>query len=618
MKRILFFIIFFQIQLSSYSQGHTCKNDYFPVQNPKNRMWGYMNLLGEWSVIAQYTKTYPFRGRVAVVQKGLKYGAINCDFKSVIPVDYDEINPFVGSSGWVRKGDFWGLIHDSGKLLLDPIYTDIEELNHYSSEVWVKTKEELWGLYSKHSGKWIVHPKFRDVKVLNQYFSVVEYRSKKGFIDNITGELKVETNLDKVVKIAPYVSAIKKGDSWGVISDKAIHITGIEFDAISAFSSTKLIVSKDSTQYLINSPTGRRSSLNYDQIFPLFGGASRVKLKCKYGYVNARGVQIVKLDYLDAFDFQSLRAVVRDSLGYSIITPKGTSVFGDSSHFKNIIPINKSKAFVLKTDSNFVIVNDRGIPKLVNVDCHKGDSETIKVSRHSKWCFYDVNEFCLDAKSFDVILGNVNEDYNIVSNGNSFLLYKAFVPKSLSAEFNKIDLTSIENVFIVYLDAKAAVWNNGRIVSELYDGIGVGNYKTFIYKQKNKFGLLSLKGRILTEAKYLKIESIPKQLFCGWGKKSVSVLKSDGKVFFEGSEIKEVKGFREGYFVVLKGDTFYLMNKSGKLNFNKGFEELSLLYGGKCAFRKNGKWGLINKKGSVLIAPQYSSYAIKNGVLILN
>ena len=89
-------------------------------------------------------------------------------------------------------------------------------------------------------------------------------------------------------------------------------------------------------------------------------------------------------------------------------------------------------------------------------------------------------------------------------------------------------------------------------------------------------------------------------------------------MIFKSTEVDEVLGFREGYFVVKIEGAYFLMNKSGKLNFSSGFEEISLLYEGKCAFLKNGKWGIINKKGNVLTAPQYSSYSIINGVLTFN
>ena len=619
MKRGLLYVLIFLIQQSAYSQGHTCKTDYFPFQNPKNRMWGYMNLLGEWSVLAQYTKTYPFRGKIAVVQKGLKFGAINCNLKNVIPFNYDEIKPFVGTSGWVRKSDYWGLINDSGKVLLQPVYSDIKELNHYSSEVWVKDKLGLWGLYSKYDSKWLCTPQYSEVRVLNEKFSVIKINNKKGFIDNESGLFKIEPTLDSIVKVAPYVSAVKRDNKWGVVNDQGEYVVPIEFFRIKGYSSTRLVVTSDDQEYLINSRSGRRSSKKYNQIFPLSGGASLVELDGKYGYINIRGYEIVDLVYMDGDDFESLRAVVVDSLGCFLIDNKGSKVLNDSLRYAAIHRLNKSTSFMLDDYGEYTLVNPDGELKNDSIIDFLDSKRFLRVfTTEKKWRYLDLDTYDVDLYGFDSIQ-SYTSPFSVGNNDGCNYVFKPFKSESKSECYEKVQTLGINGIYIVSLNSdKNAIWNNEVLTTKTYDNLVYGSKRIFYYLHKKKWGMISSKGNIITEPIFESINTVSGDLFFAKGKKSVLALRSNGKAFFENKEIDSILDYREGYFVVEKGGEYFLMNRGGKFNFKSGYDELSSLYNGKCAVKKNGKWGIINKKGSVLIAPQYSSYSIINGEVTLH
>ena len=73
--------------VSLFAQGQLCQQDLFPKQST-NRYWGYVNIFDQWQILPIFTTAEPFRGKTAVVLRGMKYGAVNCEGKLIVPCQY--------------------------------------------------------------------------------------------------------------------------------------------------------------------------------------------------------------------------------------------------------------------------------------------------------------------------------------------------------------------------------------------------------------------------------------------------------------------------------------------------------------------------------------------------
>ena len=80
-----------------------------------------------------------------------------------------------------------------------------------------------------------------------------------------------------------------------------------------------------------------------------------------------------------------------------------------------------------------------------------------------------------------------------------------------------------------------------------------------------------------------------------------------------------INGFYEGLAVVEYGNKAGYINKEGELMIPFGFETAFGFSGNRAWVKKNGKWGMINKKGQFVLEPVYSSpeYMLHNEQLEL-
>ena len=199
-KGIIFSLAFSITVLSLFGQGQLCKQDLFPKQST-NRYWGYVNIFDQWQITPIFTTANAFRGKTAVVLRGMKYGAVNCDGRLIVPCKYEEIKDFVGGKAWVKKDGLWGLVNDEGRDLLFPLYKEVKEISKYSDQVWVKYGES-WGVYDLDKEGFIYEPQFSEVQVLDATTSLVKKDEFSGIIQVDSLNYIYPLQIEKVVKVA--------------------------------------------------------------------------------------------------------------------------------------------------------------------------------------------------------------------------------------------------------------------------------------------------------------------------------------------------------------------------------------------------------------------------------
>lgn len=103
--------------------------------NSKGKM-GYADASGAEVIKCVYDNATPFREGAAVVAKGSKYGMIDQSGNVVLPMQYSDIRPWNDHLYLVIKGGkTMGLVDLSGKVVLEPVYSLISNLNCYDRAV---------------------------------------------------------------------------------------------------------------------------------------------------------------------------------------------------------------------------------------------------------------------------------------------------------------------------------------------------------------------------------------------------------------------------------------------------------------------------------------------------
>ena len=174
---------------------------------------------------------------------GNKYGLINNSGDWIGSADYDEIMPFPRGALLTafRKGEKWGYLHKTGRVVLEPELENMEwwkiddlnqlRLNRFSSifpksVILIPFKEgNLWG-FVHTNGTWAIPARFDEVRPFSgapwrkTYFAAVRRGSLWGYIDQ-AGKEMVKPQFEQAFSFnsqSPSIALVKKNGTWGYLA----------------------------------------------------------------------------------------------------------------------------------------------------------------------------------------------------------------------------------------------------------------------------------------------------------------------------------------------------------------------------------------------------------------
>lgn len=198
-----------------------------------------------------------YEPNVLKVQKNGKYGLINLTGKNLISTDYEEITAVKGikNSYKIKKDGKYGIADNEGKIVIEPQYADIDILGKdnksgfivkddagkygikdysnsqildtkydsiekvYNDNLYVVTVEGKQKIINKENTD-ILTNGFDTIKQIlaNQENAVIYVKNGKYGIMNLSGEVIIETQYDKLeeTKVGNFIA--KKGDKYGIIN----------------------------------------------------------------------------------------------------------------------------------------------------------------------------------------------------------------------------------------------------------------------------------------------------------------------------------------------------------------------------------------------------------------
>lgn len=198
-----------------------------------------------------------YEPNVLKIQKNGKYGLINLSGKNLLSADYEEITAVTGikNSYKIKKDGKYGIVDNEGKIVIEPQYADIDILGKdnksgfivknetgkygikdYSNNQIIETKyDSIEKIYNDNlyvvtvEGKQKIINKentdiltngFDSIKQIlsNQENAVIYVKNGKYGIMNLSGEVILEAQYDKLeeAKVGNFIA--KKGDKYGIIS----------------------------------------------------------------------------------------------------------------------------------------------------------------------------------------------------------------------------------------------------------------------------------------------------------------------------------------------------------------------------------------------------------------
>ncbi len=283
--------------------------------------------------------SYPF----FYVKEENKCGVIRFDGRVIVPLDFDEIKPYLtyecqlskdSVSFAVKRGDSYGLYSQDGEIVVPVEYDNIEKLD-YNSQSFVITKDGRKGLC--HNGHLSIPPTFTSITKNDFNYSVVFVESdegKKGMLRLEDGSAFIPVQFDDITSFETRgpkpnhwitrLYIVNENTHWGVYNNDGSCIFPVIYDSIEMPNPDTIIVSKDGELTLYNSGDGFQ-----------------------------KGISIVSFESgwkEQLIVFRSKSAHVYDGSRYSITTP----------HYDYIIKAEHGLCYIVEINGKYGLINSNG------------------------------------------------------------------------------------------------------------------------------------------------------------------------------------------------------------------------------------------------------------------
>lgn len=661
MKKLTFFsfLLLFIAQLS-FAQGHRCQEDLFPVKQEENRLYGYKNLFGIWRINPTFTIGYPFRGNVAIVLMGKRYGAVSCEGKMVIQPEYEEIKPFIAGRSWARKGDLWGLISDEGKVIIEPKYSEVNDISRFRTQSWVKEGDK-WGLLNRETGELMTDLIYSDYKTLIDSTSLVNVEGRYGILSHNSGKYILDPKMEKVNKIAPYTMSFKQNGKWGMLNDFGKILLDPTYDTLFPKFKFRVQVEKEGKCGLVNLKGQGVTKVVYDEIDDFYENAARVKFDGKYGFISFKGRLVIPLEYTAASRFKNFQVIVEKDGRYGVIGTRNQFII--PNHYKMIQREYSNDYYVAESDTAKHLFSIHGnlVTKETFEDISFTDNENyVRVKNSEGWGYYSIPT---KGPSFDGIYSKAEaflDGFAIVGDGNHIGAIDTLGSLRLDVLYDRIEYKWYGSrlYFQVEKASKYGMINNfGTVVIPVeYDQLirsdkasikvqrddkyGIINassskmgefmvepkydYMTNSHSDKNgidypavvqtkgKYGLIDIKSSEVVELVPLKFKNgkyLGGNLFAfKKGKKYALVnYKGHNQTEYDYDELNSYSDKLIGFRI---GKLWGYMNVNGKENIPAQFEAIGEFENSIACVKQAGKWGIISRSGKFIMKPQFLDYRV--------
>jgi len=313
-------------------------------------------------------------------------------------------------------------------------------------------------------------------------------------------------------------------------------------------------------------------------------------------------------------------------IGIILIGIIGLAVFfmlNKTSFDYEIAQIKEYNYFIFEQEDKYGVIDKNGNTVI------EPNFEAIQLPNQEKAVFICVESYNKDSDEYKTIVYNEKKE----------VLFSEYQNIQAIPIYTNIDTTPYEKSVVTYkIDNKYGIVSiDGKKITEpIYDEINSMSYKegTFIVKQGEKYGVINLNGKIVIEPVYDTIESDnyysenknnPKVGFIVSKKTEdgfrYGYINYNGKlildtIYTEIERVTEIADENELYFIAFKDGQAGLL-KEDKIILNYEYEDIQYnVLNNIFIVQRNGKQGAVTKLGENILYPEYD--IILFGGLYLN
>lgn len=550
-------------------------------------------------------------------------------------------------------GAKYGIIHESGKIIVPATYDYLEEI-YPTDSIFISSVNGKFGLL-KENGKTIVEPIYTELSTLYDSDNLLNAKSKNGSYQLLDLTGKVLTKSYQFISSSNSGFIVQSGGYQGLLDQNFKEIFPTIYEDIMELESGIFhITDKYQKQWLMNMD-GKKLSGPHDNIEQEFDDnytavGFKVSTKGKDGFLDLNYTLVIPTkytelskitmgcnDYLFSYTDKTGKYGLLDNsgkkLGKAIYSSIGSSYFG-----------------------KYILV---GVEKKAKKQRKKKSDDLYFDDDYS----YTPSTYGLVDLTGKMVLKAVYDDYNYSYGETSMIVLKkgsnyVALDANLDPIFNK-DFSYIESLGDLYKVQLGGVDNgygtpeggvfglydkNGKeIIPVQYEDIAQIGYEStngYIIKRNGKYGICSPTGKILMEPQYTEMNCeselcivsryIEQSEQTKMGLINHNALKEIVPTIYEHIESLSYEG---DYLFKLNGK-FGLMSKTGAITLpaNYNFLKATDLYDNDQWVLANaygevtqsyygsevtgGNWGVINKKGDTILPFKFKEISFENDSIV--
>jgi WG containing repeat len=183
--------------------------------------WTFADTTGQLWQNASYEDIRPFSGGIGAVKKNGRWRLINRQQKVLTASKYEDISTFgeglisVSLEG-MQKG-LWGYVNANGEIQISFQYffAGTFAQNRATAQFWDGYQYQCGSI--NHSGEWVISPQYRDLEPFSEDLAAVrDSTGKWGFIDT-AGNQVIKPCFDAVTAFQHNKAWVLNGDKWGIL-----------------------------------------------------------------------------------------------------------------------------------------------------------------------------------------------------------------------------------------------------------------------------------------------------------------------------------------------------------------------------------------------------------------
>lgn len=202
------------------------------------------------------------------VFNGEKYGLINFNGTEILSPTYDSIMPLSGvrNSFVTSKDGLYGLVDNSGNVIIDNLYTEISSLtDKYEDGYVVRDQNGNYGLIN-YNKKQVLECKYSEIKHVsgNNLYAVRENGNLE--LINEKGEVLIGSGFEDIINIASNNVIFLRDNKYGVMSSDGTVLIEPTYDELTYAFDGNYVAKKEDIYGIINTSNETKVEFSYSYI----------------------------------------------------------------------------------------------------------------------------------------------------------------------------------------------------------------------------------------------------------------------------------------------------------------------------------------------------------------